>query len=163
ALGHTLPDGALERVLLLQASLESLDRLAALPVAESVKRLFCDEVQSFAAPPPAVRERFDTRRNVFVGLRKIASLRRHPAGQLSWEISGLPRSWLLKVARRALPRVVWSLAFEMGGFAPAFFIHLNASRRDRFALVERESGRAFYRMAQSLALQPVVKGLVASS
>ncbi|MGH9349370.1 MAG: hypothetical protein ACRD26_19140, partial [Vicinamibacterales bacterium] len=101
--------------------------------------------------------------NSFAAMCKVATLRRFPAGQLHWELSGLPRSWLLRVDPRALPRVWFYVAAKLRGCAPAFFIHLNANRRDRFALLERESNRSYFRMAQSLALQPHVKGLVASS
>ena len=43
-----------------------------------------------------------------------------------------------------------------------FFPHLNANRRNRW-LTEGESNRSYYRMAQSMRLQPEIKGLVASS
>lgn len=156
------PSGALERVLLLGAMMKSLPALAAAPVAESVKRLFVDEVRLVAAPPAGAIHRFDATRNVFVAFCKVATLRRYPAGQLHWEMSGFPRSWLLKVKPRDLPRLAGCLA-RMGGRAPLFQIHLNANRKDRAALLERESNRSYYRMARSMALQPRVKGLVTAS
>jgi hypothetical protein len=51
----------------------------------------------------------------------------------------------------------------MRGFAPAFFIHLAFHGQKRGALLERDSNRAYYRMAQAMSRQPHVKGLVASS
>jgi hypothetical protein len=131
-------------------------------VDESVKRLFADEVRGVEFPSPAARTRFDLTKNIFVALAKIATLRRFPAGQMTWEVSGIPRSWLLQAPPRSLPRVVTYLA-RLGGFGPAFVPHLNAMRKDRAALVERETNRSWYRMAQSLRLQPHIRGLVASS
>jgi hypothetical protein len=157
------PAGTFERVLLLRAWLTTLQRIPHLPLAESVKRLMCEEVRLVAAPSPSAAQRFDLDRSVFVAMSKLATMRRFPAGQLHWEVAGLPRSWVLKVRPSALPRLAYYVGMRMRGFAPALFIHLNANRKDRAALVERESNRSYFRMAQSLALQPAIKGLVASS
>jgi hypothetical protein len=156
------PAGAVERVLLLRALMMSLPMIQAAPLADSVKRLFCEEVHLVAAPPPSVIHRFNAARNVYVAFCKVATVRRFPAGQLHWEISGFPRSWLLKAKARDLPRLVRCLV-RTGGRAPMFQIHLNANRKDRAALLERESNRAYYRIARSLELQPHVKGLVTAS
>jgi hypothetical protein len=155
--------GCLERILLLRAWRRSLERLPALTVDDSVKRLICEEARTVACPPRGSADEFDAERNVFVALSKLATLRRFPAGQLDWELSGMPRSWLARVSPRVLPRVAYWIAVRMRGSAPAFFIHLTAHSRQRRALVERESNRSYYRMAQSMARQPQVKGLVASS
>ncbi len=154
--------GEFERQLLLRAMRSSESRLASYPVDDSVKRLFADEVRAVESPSPAARSRFDLTKNIFVALAKIATLRRFPAGQMTWEVSGIPRSWLPKVPPQSLPQVVKYLA-KLGGLGPAFVPHLNAMRKDRAALVERETNRSWYRMAQSLRLQPHVRGLVASS
>ncbi|MBA3884841.1 MAG: hypothetical protein H0X67_03785 [Acidobacteria bacterium] len=157
------PAGAFERVLLLHAFLASLDRLADAPLAESVKRLFCEEVRLAVVPPPGAAHRYDINRNTFVAFCKTATLRRFPAGQLHWELSGFPRSWLLQVNPRSLPQFLYCLIVRMRGLRPVYFIHLNANRKDRAVLLERESNRSYFRMAQSLALQPHVRGLIASS
>ena len=162
-LGSEPPPGVFERLLLLRAWLTSLDCVRSLPLADSVKRLICEEARFVAAPPSTKLQHFDLDRNVFIALSKLATLRRFPAGQLHWEIAGFPRSWVFKVRPRAQPRLAYYLGMRMRGFAPTFFIHLNANRKDRAALVERESNRSYFRMAQSLALQPEIKGLVASS
>jgi hypothetical protein len=47
-------------------------------------------------------------------------------------------------------------------FSPAFFIHLAVTYPVR-ALLEREALKSYQRMAQSMALQPDVHGLIASS
>jgi hypothetical protein len=154
-------DGSLERVLLLRGALDALPRVSRLPVSDDVKRLFCEAFEYVAAPPPGAK--FEAARASFVALCKLVTLRRFPAGQFHWEISGVPRSWLLKVTGRERLRLLFWLAARLKGRAPVMFIHLNAHRRNRFLLTEREADRSYFRMARSLALQPGVKGLVASS
>ena len=154
-------DGALERFLLLRAALHSLPRVPLLAVSDDVKRLFCEGFEYVASPPPGAV--FNAERASFVAMSKLATLRRFPAGQFHWEISGLPRSWLLKVAGRERIQLLYWLATRLKGRAPVFFLHLNAQRRNRYLLTERESDKSYFRMAQSMALQPEVKGLVASS
>jgi hypothetical protein len=162
-LEHPPGAGALERVLLLRSWRRSFERLPELPVHESVKRLICEEARIVARPSAKAVREFDLDRNVFVALSKLATLRRFPAGQLDWELSGMPRSWLARISPRVLPRVVYWIGIRMGGFAPTFFIHLAVHRQHRGTLLEQESNRAYYRMAQSMSRQPHVKGLVASS
>ena len=156
-------DGAYERALLLRAWLHSVEAVPGLRVHDRVKRLIYDEVQIVAAPPATVLPRYSLDRAAFIAFSKLATLRRFPAGQLHWEISGVPRSWLAKVAPRALPGVLYHLAARMRGLGPAFFPHLNVNRKDRATLLERESNRSYFRMAQSVAQQPEIRGLVASS
>ena len=155
-------EGAFERVVLLRAMRVTLEKLAAYPVSDSVKRLYADEVRFIAAPAPSRISTFDLTKNVFVGLAKTATLRRFPAGQMTWEVSGIPRSWLPKVPFRSLPTVLKYIV-KLGGLAPTFVPHLSATRRDRTALLERETNRSWHRMAQSMRLQPQIRGLVASS
>lgn len=153
--------GAFERVLLLRAFSRSLDALPRARVSEPVQRLICEEVRYLIDPPPAVARRYDVRRNSLVGFCKLATLRRFPAGQLTWEISGMQRSWLVRARPRDLPRVWSYVATRLRGLGPLFVPHLSATRKDRTALLERETNRAYYRMATTLALQPDVKGLAA--
>jgi hypothetical protein len=157
------PPQAVERVLLLRGLRRSIRLLPELRVADSVKRLLCEHVPLLIAPSPVLRRRCDIQHNSFIGLCKLSTLRRFPAGQLTWEISGIPRSWLLKVPPRDVLKVWRHVVVNMRGLAPMFVPHLSATRKDRAALLERESNRAYYRMAQSLALQTAVKGLIASS
>jgi hypothetical protein len=160
--GDLAAGGRFERALLLRAFRRSLARMPQLPVAESVKRLYEQELRAVESPAPAAMSRFDLTKNVFVGLAKIATLRRFPAGQMTWEVSGIPRSWLPKVPPASLPRVIKYL-LKLGGLGPAFVPHLNATRKDRGALLETETNRSWYRMAQSMKRQPQIRGLVASS
>ena len=81
---------------------------------------------------------------------------------MTWEVSGIPRSWLPKVPPASLPRVAQYL-FKLGGLGPVFVPHLNATRKDRAALLERETNSSWYRMAQSMKRQPAIRGLVTSS
>jgi hypothetical protein len=153
--------GSFERLLLMRRQLEALPHIATLPVSDDVKRLFCEEFQYVAAPPRSAA--LDTSRGSFVALCEVATLRRFPAGQLHWNLSGLPRSWVLKVRGRARLTLLAWIAGRLRGFRPVFFPHLNAHRRSRWILTEQESNRSYYRMAQSMIQQPDVKGLVASS
>jgi hypothetical protein len=159
AVGST--DGSLERLLLLRSALQALDRVPRLPVSDDVKRLFCDSFDYVACPPDGAT--FHAARGSFAALCKLVSLRRFPAGQFHWEVSGLPRSWVLKVSGRERLTLMWWIATKLKGFAPVFFIHLNPHRKNKYLLTEREADRSYFRMAQAMALQPEVKGLVASS
>jgi hypothetical protein len=153
--------GSFERLVVLREQLQTLPRIATLPVSDDVKRLFCEEFQFVVSPPRSAS--LDVTKGSFVALCEVATLRRFPAGQLHWNRSGLPRSWLLAVkGRERLVLASW-IAGKLHGFAPVFFPHLNALRKNRWVLTEEESNRSYYRMAQSLVYQPDVKGLVASS
>lgn len=152
--------GVFERLLLLRQARKALPQIDSLPVSEDVKRLFCEEFRYVARPPRQVT--FHVMRARFVAQCELASLRRFPAGQFHWTVSGLPRSWVMKVKGRDRLRLLYWIARRMRGFGPVFFPHLNANRRNRW-LTELEANRSYYRMAQSMMFQPAVKGLVASS
>jgi hypothetical protein len=156
-----MPAGALERVLILQTALDALRRLGALPVSDDVKRLFCEEFEYMAHPSRAIG--LDAAKGSFVAFCQLATFRRFPAGQFHWDVSGIPRSWLLDAKGRDRLRLFYWIAAKLRGFRPVFFSHLNANRRNRSVLTEREANRSYYRMAQSMALQPAVKGLVTCS
>jgi hypothetical protein len=132
-----------------------------LPVDERVKDLFCQNFKMYAAAKTP--EPFDVARASFVAMGRIATLSRFPAGQLDWEVSGIPRSWILKIPWAKLPGFVAAVMFELRGFAPAFFSHLNPNRRNQAILLERESLRSYHRMARSMEYQPEVKGFVTAS
>lgn len=160
--GYPVGGGAFERFLIVAAAVDAVDRLAALPVDERVQDLFCQNFQMYAAPD-RLPEPFDLARASFVAMGRIATLSRFPAGQLDWEVSGIPRSWLLKVPRRSVPRLVSSILFELRGFQPAFFSHINPNRRNQGILLERESLRSYHRMARSMERQPGIRGLITAS
>ncbi len=153
--------GAFERFLIVGAAAESLGRLARLPVDDRVQRLFLENFQRYAAA--SVPEPFDLSRASFIAMAQIATLSRFPAGQLDWEVSGIPRSWLGRVRVRALPKLVASVLFDLRGFAPVFFSHVNPNRRNQGILLERESLRSYHRMARAMEGQPAIRGLATAS
>jgi hypothetical protein len=145
---------------LLQTALQSLDRLDHAPLALAVKTRLCALFRRFCDPANAADRRF--RPDLYDESRSLAAcarLARFPAGQLDWDVSGLPRSYLWKVPRRDLPRLLRTVAFELRGFRPCFTPHMGVGRYPLLFL-EAESHRSYYRMAESMALQPRVKGLV---
>ena len=152
--------GVFERYLLLRQAGQVLSALDSLAVSADVKRLFCEEIRFVAAPP--AKATFEVRRGRYAAHCELATLRRFPAGQFHWTLSGLPRSWVLKVRGRERLVLLYWIARRLGGFGPLFFPHLNANRKNRW-LTETESNRSYYRMAESLRLQPAVKGMIASS
>jgi hypothetical protein len=160
-LGGSAEDFSVERFLLILTALDTLDKLAAVPVSASVKELLREEFRFFAFPDDASKSAFRAGRSSFVAMCKIASLRRFPAGQFDWEISGISRSHLIRVALRDVPRVLYFLA-KLGGLGPVFFSHLSA-RRKNSSLLETEANRSYFQMAKSLELQRDVKGFAASS
>jgi hypothetical protein len=159
--GLPVGGGAFERFLVIRAALDNLDRVATLPIDERVRELFYRKFAMYAAHPP--RNPLDVDDASFASMCQLATLERFPAGQLDWVVSGVPRSWLLRVPGRLLPRLLRVIAYELGGFAPAFFSHLDPHRPNQGLLLERESLRSYHRMARSMALQPGIKGLVTAS
>ena len=154
------PAGAFERLLLLRHAERSLPAIPALAVSDDVKRLFGEEIRYITAPP--AKATFDVMKGGFVALAELMTLRRFPAGQYHWQHSGLPRSWILKVSGRERFTLLYWIARKLKGFGPVFFPHLNPHRKNRW-LTENEANRSYYRMAQTLRLQPAIKGMVASS
>jgi len=154
-----VPQGSFERFVLAHAALGSSTELESAPVAPAVKRLAWSGLSRFVDGRAGV----DLSENRFVALCKIATARRFPAGQFDWERSGLPRSWLGRIRPlSALTEVLSIVTLQWRAFSPAFFIHLAVTYPVR-ALLEREALKSYYRMAQSMALQPDVHGLIASS
>ena len=161
ATGLPVGGGAFERFLVVGAAFGAVDRVPGLPVDERVKELFYRKFTMYAAGTP--REPLDLAQASFMAASCVATLSRFPAGQLDWVVSGLPRSWLLRVRRVDLPRLLSVIAFELGGFAPAFFSHLDPHRPNQGLLLERESLRSYHRMARSLIQQPAITGLITAA
>jgi hypothetical protein len=158
--GVDVGQGAFERFLLTATARRSRERLDAQPVAAAVKAFCRDAFDGFASP----RRPFDLWHGSFPALCKVASLRRYPAGQFDWEPSGLPRSWipLIRPVSALVRTLAWVGSPPTRGFGPVFFIHMGTRGRN-YALIELVALRSYHRMAQSLALQPRIKGLLASS
>jgi hypothetical protein len=155
---ETAGPGVIEQLVLTSSALVALEALPSLPVGDRVKALICDEFRSLACR--ALRERDLLAGPRFASLCRLATLRRFPAGQFHWEVSGIPRRYLLRVAPRSLPQTLTFVAARMRGLAPVFYSHLNPGRPDR-SLSERESNRSYFQMAKALELQPAVKGFAA--
>jgi len=151
-----------ERYLLVQAALRSLDRLDVLPVTRRAKELVCDEFRYLAAPDDRSIARFTAGQPAFAELCKLATLRRFPAGQFDWDVSGISRSDLLGIAPASLPRALWFVARKMRGLSPVFFSHLSPRRKNR-SLSEQESNRSYYLMARAMELQPDIRGFAGCS
>ena len=155
-------DGSLERFLLLQAAVQALPKLAALPAGTSVMGLFCDAFEHLNRPIELDRKLFRTGSARFKAMCKMVTLRRFPAGEFDWEVSGIPRSWLLEVDRRDLPRMLATIAFRLGGFAPTLVSHLGLFRPTR-SMSRAENDRSLYRIAEAMARQPRIRGWSGSS
>lgn len=158
-----IASAALQRTLLLNAALASLKKLEAFPLESSVKRLICEEFRFFANPAVKEMNLFVPGQYSLLALAKISILERFPAGQLHWEVSGFPRSWLFKVPPADLPRVLYFLSMKLKGFSPCFFPHMATRRKNPLMLLEKESDKSWYRMAVSAQLFSGIRGLVASS
>jgi hypothetical protein len=156
-------DCRLERFLLLNSARRIADEISGSPLAESVKRLYADEFAFFASPGSEFLSMFQVGQYRFAEMCKIASLRRFPAGQMHWEISGVVRSSLRHVSPFALPKLFDFLARRLKGYRPCFRGHLNGRRKNTLLLLESEQNLAYYRMTKSMELQPDILGYVATS
>jgi hypothetical protein len=151
--------GDFERFVLGHAALRYRRDLQSAAVSSTVKRLTVSGVARFADRRAVV----DLAEDRFVALCKMATVRRFAAGQFDWERSGLPRSWLRRVRPfAALMRLLSIVAFEWRGFGPALFAHFPAAYPVH-VLLERETLKAYHRMAESMKLQPEMKGFIASA
>jgi len=159
--GLPVGDGAFERFLVVSAAADATGQVEGLPVDARVKDLLLQNFERYASA--SVPEPFDLSLGSFVAMGRIATLSRFPAGQLDWVVSGIPRSWLFRVRWDAVPRLARSLLFDLRGFGPAFFSHLNPNRRNQTVLLERESLRSYHRMARSMERQPDIRGFVTAS
>lgn len=89
---------------------------------------------------------------------EVALLRRFIAGHVHWTVSGIPRSWLLRMSWRDAFRCLAAMR-RMGGREPCFEAHVPATP----LLMQREYERAYRRIAASMELQPAIRGLIGSS
>jgi hypothetical protein len=151
-----------ERYVLLTAALNTMSQLPLAPVSGEVKVLFCDEFRFYASHPGDHADRYKIGSASFVAMCKTATLRRFPAGQFDWEVGGIRRSDIARVSPARLVQMVTFAALRMHGLQPVFFSHLNWRRTNR-SLLEAEANRSYYRMAQTMKLQPAIKGFAACS
>lgn len=150
-----------ERALLVLAARHAASLVPGLPVSGGVKKLFAEEFQFFADPPAAWAGHFHTDDVRYREMVRVATLRRFPAGQFQWECRGFPRSWLIKAHHPG--RLLARILARMGGFAPLFELHVNARRKNRLIMTEREAGLSYCRAARALEMQPRIRGLMLAS
>jgi hypothetical protein len=155
-----ITDDFVERVVLFYAAQNSLASIEDLPVHAAVKVLLRKEFKNLGG---ASKQQVLVETDEFVTAIYLATLRRFPAGPLDWVISGLPRSYFLKMPLAGAPKALWYSLVRFGGFKPAFYVHLAYPPRNRSLVIEKEVRRAYYRMARSLALQPEMKGIMCSA
>src|ERR1700676_671949 len=125
--GIPCEDDWLERVLLGHAMDRSACKIDEQPVPVSVRDLIRKQFSAFRTPiashGPVLA--IDTAENdAFVAACKICTLRRFPAGPLDWVVSGMPRSWLLQMPLRDMPRALKFILSECKGFKPLFYVHI---------------------------------------
>jgi hypothetical protein len=156
--GQWATQGLFERYALLRVALTTIERVPSLPVPEEVQRLLLDEILWLTRPGARELGWLVAPDYVFAALCKLVTLRRFPAGQLHWEISGLQRSAVVRVRLREVPRLLRGIV-DLGGFRPAFVPHF-AWRRRQIVLSEREHYRSLFLMAKALELQPEILGFV---
>jgi hypothetical protein len=157
------PPTTVVRRLLLEAALAALDRLPGERLAPAVKALLCEEYGFIAQPGAGLSEWFDPAQYPLRVLSGFALLERLPAGQLSFETSGMPRSWFLSMRPRDLPRFVRHFVLEERRFHPYYFVHVGIRRNKLPILLEAESNRSYYRMAGTMELHPEIRGILACS
>ena len=155
--------GALELYGVLQAYLVALPRLHALPVHESVKRQYCVACRRIANHPDSYPRQFGYRTDAFHELARIVSHRSFHAGQISFNIMAMPRTWLLRVHPLALPGLLHEIVFGVRGIGPLVTPHVNYWRGNPGMLFEKENERAFWRIAKTIEMQAEIKGLTAVS
>lgn len=150
----------LGRWILALAALRSLRLLAEAPVVAEVREQIARTYRMIAETGREDDEIFIPPSREFRETAEIALLRRFVAGQLHWKISGIPRSWLLRMNSRDALRTLGAV-WRMGSWAPCFEAHL-PSRSSPF-LIESEYRRCYVRMARSMELQPDIRGIIGSS
>lgn len=151
--------GMVERTLLMLASLHAIPQVPSLDVSDTVKGLFAEEFQFFSEPPAVWTTHFRWDDVRFREMARIATLRRFPAGQFDWEVSGFPRSWLARASR---PLSLLAYLAQMGGFGPVFEMHVNPRRKNQH-LLEKEANFSYYRAARSIVKQSAIRGLMMGS
>ncbi|HZU24319.1 MAG TPA: hypothetical protein VFA04_02285 [Bryobacteraceae bacterium] len=152
-------DDSVERLMLAISAAESLPRISSLALHAGSRKLLENDLRAFLSDSSRTRMRYSD----FVRAAKIATLRRFPAGPMEWEISGIPRSWLLKPRPGGMLQLGAFIARRLKGFRPCFFMHVAPRPRNRALILENEVMSSYYRMARSMQLQPDILGIVASA
>jgi hypothetical protein len=150
----------LGRWLLAQGALRTLDSIRQLPVVTDVHRLIFNHHRRIARLTPRNDATYQPHTREFREMAEVVLLRRFIAGQLHWKISGIPRSRIFQMGWSDAAQTLATVA-KAGGWFPYFEIHL--SGRGAPLLIESEYKRCYLRMAQSMELQPEIRGVMGSS
>jgi hypothetical protein len=124
---------------------------------------FCGMLLRLASRADGWGSNLDLHSDAFDELARIVTLRRYHAGQSSFDIMAMPRTWLLRIHPLALPGVLSEIATGLRGLGPIVMPHLNYWRANPMMLLPGENDRAMWRIARSIERQPAILGLVASS
>ena len=154
--------GDLARCILVKAVPAALARLEQQRVSESVKRLLLQDFLGYAYPPARWARMFDPGSVRFHEMVKLATFQRFPAGQQHWEtVKWFPRRWLLKVRPKDALRLYVCL-LKLGGRGPLWELHVNDRRPNPGLLAAKGAHQSYYRIAESLRMQPEVKAVLAA-
>ncbi len=152
-----------ERLILQYVIEDALPRIDSLPVHSAVKGLLRKDLTNWLQPHGPSGPALVAGSYLFGVALKMATFRRFPGGPMDWTVSGIPRSWFLKIPTRDLARTLYFIATKMHGIKPAIYTHVAAPPRKRTLVIEKEVYRAYYRMAKSLELQPRMIGIMTGS
>src|SRR5436190_19512959 len=114
-------------------------------MSESVLRCLADELHFLAAPSLRESAKLLAPSDGSIAMAKVVTLRRFPAGQLHFERSSIPLSWLANLSPLSLTTVLLFLARYARGRSPFFFHHLAWRRKNRLLLLESEQNRSYFR------------------
>jgi hypothetical protein len=154
-------DGAAGQLCLLSLARRQLPLVADLMVDEEVRALLYDEFHFVAQPTKRHRHVLRPGTAAYGAQARLLAFRRFPAGQLHFEESGFPRSWLRKVPVARLPATLRYLA-RMGGFAPLYETHVATRWTVPVVLLPEEDVRSCRRIARTMVLNPAIRGLLSS-
>jgi hypothetical protein len=147
----------LERLLVWHAARGAEPLVGSLPLEQSVLDLLKQDLPQLHAE----RASLVAGSSHFNRAAKIATLRRFPAGPMEWEVSGIPRSWIVEAGVWRGSRLLWFVLTRLGGLAPCFFMHVAPAPRTRALVLEKEVLRSYYRMVRSLEMRQDMRALLA--
>ncbi|MFI5420434.1 MAG: hypothetical protein ACHQ1H_05660, partial [Nitrososphaerales archaeon] len=163
SISQTNSDYLFERFVITLSALHSVDRIPECDVPLKTKQLICESFQFIARPDQGSIPFFKMGHGRFEAMCKTASLLRYPAGQLDWEISGLPRSTFLYAPFQATPRLMYFVAAKVGGFRPLMTSHLGVHRPSRYVLTAQNINKSYYSIANIMKSMPSIKGFYSIS
>ena len=150
------------RLAMLAAARAQLPALSAAHLDAEIRGLLADEFLFTATPKKRYHYILTPGKAAFRSHARLLHLRRLPAGQLHFEVSGFPRRWLLRVPPPDWPRLTRTL-IRMSGFKPVYETHLATRWTVPFVLLPEEDARANLRIAAQMALTRNIRGWMSAS